>query len=125
MTVVTRSLYLGSFIGDWYTDTTWLNDKVHGWAELARALMGVARKHLQSDYAELQKSLQQEWAFVKWVTPEIGNAFIPVKKALNESFMLALFQSVGKGILGQGVTRLTAKQAGLDLPDPNMTAPES
>ena len=38
----------------------------------------VSPKHPQSAYTGLQKSLQQEWAFVKRVTPGVGNAFGPV-----------------------------------------------
>ena len=40
----------------------------------------VARKHPQSAYAGLQKSLQQEWAFVERVTPGIGNEFGSVEE---------------------------------------------
>ena len=45
----------------------------------ALPIPGVARKHPQSAYAGLQKSLQQEWAFVQHVNPGIGNAFGPVE----------------------------------------------
>ena len=64
MTVVTISRYLGGFIGDRYTETTHLYENVQGWAYLARTLSGVARKLPQTDYAELQRSLQKEWEFV-------------------------------------------------------------
>ena len=57
------------------------------------------------------------------VTPDIGDSFGPFKKALWESFMLSLFQEVGEGILGQGVTLIPVKQVGLALPDPTLTAP--
>ena len=63
-TVVTRSHYLGGFICDREKYTTWLDDKVQGWADSVRTLSGVAHKHPQSNYTILQKSLQQEWAFV-------------------------------------------------------------
>ena len=36
------------------------------------------------------------------VTPNIGDAFGPVKKARMESSIPALLQVVGEGILGQG-----------------------
>ena len=55
------SHYLGSFIDDREADTTWLANKVQGWTDLARTLSGVSRKHQQSAYAGLYKSLQQEW----------------------------------------------------------------
>ena len=67
----------------------------------------------------------QEWAFVQRVTPGIGDAFGPVEKALRETFVPALFEGLGDGVPERGVTRLTAKQAGFDLPDPSQTAPEN
>ena len=67
--VVTGSRYLGGFVGEWETEGQWVQDKVEGWAESVRTLSGVDRKHPQSAYAILQKSLQQEWAFVQRVTP--------------------------------------------------------
>ena len=79
-------------------------------------LAGVTRKHLQYAYAGLQKSLQQEWAFVQRVTPGIGDAIRPVEKALRETFFLYLFEGLRGGAPGRGVTRLPVKQAGLALP---------
>ena len=59
------------------------------------------------------------------VTPNIGDAFGPVEKSLWESFMSALFQGIGEGILGRGVTCLTVKQAGMDLQDLTLTFPDT
>ena len=59
------------------------------------------------------------------VTPDIGDLFVLVKKAPTDSFMPSIFQGVGKGILGQGVTCLTVKRAGMALLYLNMTAPEN
>ena len=78
-------------------------------------LSGVSRKHLQSTYAGLQKSLQQEWAFVQQVTPGIGDTFGPVETALKEILVPALFKELGNGVPERGVTRLPVKQAGLAL----------
>ena len=72
----------------------------------------------------MQKSLYQEWAFVQRVTPGIGDAFGPAEKALRETFMPALFEGLGERASERGVTHLPVKQAGLDIPDPNQTAPE-
>ena len=88
-------------------------------------LVGVIRKHPQYAYAGLQKPLQQEWAFVHWVTLGIGDAFIPVEKSLQETFLPELFEELGEGAPGRGVTRLPVKQAGMALPDPTLTAPEN
>ena len=42
---------------------------------------------------------------------------------LQYSFLSALFQGVGKVILGLGVTLLPVNQAGLGPPDPTKMAP--
>ena len=69
MKIVTGSRYLGGFVGERGTERKWVKTKVEGWAESVKMFTGVAHKHPQSVYAGLQKSLQQEWAFVQWVTP--------------------------------------------------------
>ena len=90
--VVTGSRYLGGYIGEREAEAAWVQGKVEGWADSVRTLAGVARKHLQSAYAGLQKSLQKEWAFVQWVTSSIGYTFGPVDKFLWETFLTALFE---------------------------------
>ena len=76
--VLTGHRYLGGFLGDMAAEREWLEKKVQGWKEFVRILAGVTLKHPQSAYAGLQKSLQQEWAFVQRVTPGVGAAFGPV-----------------------------------------------
>ena len=88
-------------------------------------MLGVARNHLQSAYAGLQKSLQQEGGFVQQVTPDIGDAFGPVEQALREAFIPSLFRGLGERTPGRGVTYPPVKQAGLSLPDINKTPPEN
>ena len=85
--VVTGHRYLGGFIGDAAAEGEWIKEKVQGWTELVSLLAGVAHKHPQSAYAGLQKSLQQELAFVQRVTPGVGEAFGPVEEALREIFV--------------------------------------
>ena len=82
----------------------------------------MARKNPQSAYAGLQKSLQQEWAFVQRVTLGFGDAFGPVEEEIKTAFLPELFKGVGDGALGRAITRLPVKQAGLALPDPTRTA---
>ena len=89
--VVTRSQYLGGFVWERAAEVRWIHQNVEGWAESVRTLAGVACKHLQSTYAGLQKSLQQEWTFVQRVTPGIGDAFGPVEEEIATVFLLALF----------------------------------
>ena len=59
------------------------------------------------------------------VTPVVGDAFGPVEKALQETFVPALFEGLGEGTANQGVTCLPVKQTGLALPDPTRMAPEN
>ena len=80
--------------------------KVQGWTESVKTLWGVARNHPQSSNAGLNKSLQQEWSFVQRVTPNIGYAFGPMEQVLRDAFILDLFQGLGEGPPGRGVTRL-------------------
>ena len=121
--VVMGHIYLGGFIGDSEAEKRWMFGKFTGWAESVETLAGFSHKHPQSAYAGLQKSLQQEWASMQRVTPFLGNAFVPVEKALWETFVLALFEGLGEVTPNRGVTRLPVKQAVLALPDPTLTAP--
>ena len=91
---------------------------------MANTLTGVARKHPQSAYSGLQKSLQQDWSFVQRVALDIGDAFRPVEQALREVFIQSLFQGLIEVIPGRGVIHLPMKQAGLAFPDPTKTAAE-
>ena len=109
-------------MGERGTERQWVQTKVEGWAESVKTLAGVACKHPQSAYAGLQKSLQQEWAFVQQVTPGIGDQFGPVEEEIAKAFLPELFEGVGDGAPGREITRLPAKQAGMALPDPTLTA---
>ena len=73
---------------------------MEGWAESVQTLAGMSRKHLQSVYSGLQKSLQQEWAFVQRVTPGIGDAFGSVEEDINTAFIPELFHGVRDGAPG-------------------------
>ena len=73
----------------------------------------------------MMKLLQQEWAFVQRVTPNIGEAFDPVEQALMCAFIPSLLQGLWEVTPGRGVTCLPVKKAGLDLPDLTKTASEN
>ena len=96
--VVTGHRYLGGYIGDKEVERRWLADKITRWAESVETLDGVYRKHPQSAYAGLQKSILQEWEFVQRVTPGIGDTFGPVEKVLRETFVPAVFERLGDGV---------------------------
>ena len=49
------------FVGDRTAEDSWLEEKVQVWIESMKTLSGVSCKHLQSDYADMQKSVRQEW----------------------------------------------------------------
>ena len=86
--------------------------KVEGWAESVGTLSGVSCKHMQSAYAGLQKSFQQEWEFVQRVTPGIGDAFIPVVKSLRENFLPDLYKELGEGGTRERGHPLTSETGG-------------
>ena len=123
--IVTGSRYLWGFFGDGAAEDSWLADKVQIWADSVKTLAGLARKYPQLAYVVLQRSLQQEWAFVQWVAPGIGDAFGLAEEALRKTFLTVLFRGLVEGAPGRGVTRLPVKQAGMALPDPTLTAPEN
>ena len=52
------SQQLGGFIGDRAVEKSWLAGRDEGWAESVGTLAGVFRKHPQSAYSGLKKSLQ-------------------------------------------------------------------
>ena len=112
-------------MGEREMERQWVRTKVEGWAESVKTLVGVALKHPQSAYAGLQKSLQQEWAFVQRVTPGIGEEFGPVEEEIAKAFLPELFVGVGDGAPGREITRLPVKQVGTALPDLTPTAPEN
>ena len=101
-----------------------MGKKVERWTESIATLAGVALKHPQSAYAGMQKSLQQEWAFVQRVTPGVGALFGPVEEVLREVFLPALFRGMTEGLPTRESTRLPVNQAGMAIPDPVLTAPE-
>ena len=100
--MVTGSRYLGGYIGERETEAQWVKEKVEGWGDSVRTLSGVFRKHPQSAYAGLQKSLQQEWALVQLVTQGISNAFGPVEEEIAKAFLSTLFEGVGDGAPREG-----------------------
>ena len=95
--VVTRSRYLGGFIGEGEVEKSWMAGKVAGWVESMETLAGVSCKHPQSAYSGLQKLHQKEWAFRQQVNPVIGNTFGLVEKLLRETFLTDLFEGLGEG----------------------------
>ena len=72
-------------------------------------MSGVAHRHLQMAYTGLQKSLQQEWAFVQRVTPGIGMAFQTVKYEMRDTFLLTLFQGAMSHIPRRAITVIPVK----------------
>ena len=93
----------------------WIQQKVEGWSESVRTLAGMARKHPQSAYAGLQKSIQQEWSFVQRVTPGIGDAFGPVEEEIATVFLRELFRGRGRWSTREG-NHPPASEAGEDGP---------
>ena len=55
-------------------------------------MAGVARRHPQTAYMGLKKSLQQDWDFMQCVTLDIDMAFQVVEDTLWYIFLQSLFQ---------------------------------
>ena len=80
-----------------------------------------AKYQPQAAYAGLQKSLQAKWQYLQRVTANILDKFDPLTKAIQSTFLPALFgQSPTEEITK--ITELSVKQAGLALPCPTNTA---
>ena len=60
-----------------------------------KTLAGVACNHPQYVCSGLQKLLRKKWELVQRVTPGIGYTLGPVEEALQETFLLDLFQGLG------------------------------
>ena len=65
--------------------------------------------HLQTANSGPQNPLKHESYFVQRVTPGIGEAFCPVDKALQKSFLLSLFHGGTANIPVRGSTRQKIK----------------
>ena len=96
--VVTGHRYLGGFIGDADAERGWLQEKIRGWTESVKLLAGFSHKNPKSAYVGLQKSLQQEWAFLQRVKPGVGDTFGLVEEALREIFVPALYECLREGV---------------------------
>ena len=53
-------------------------------------MAGVAYSHLKAVYSVMQNSLQQEWSFLKGITPDMRNVFLQVEEDLWEGFIMEL-----------------------------------
>jgi hypothetical protein len=53
--------YLQGFIGENRDIYNWLDDKIDMWVEGIRQLPSVVGTYPYSDYASMQKSLQEKW----------------------------------------------------------------
>ena len=75
-----------------------MGKKIGVWKESVAILAGFTLNHPQSAYAGLQKSLEKKSDFVQRVTPGVGATFGPFEEALQEVFVLALFQGLTEGL---------------------------
>ena len=102
--IVRGARYLRGFLGSTEAQDCWLGEKVEGWRDSVATLVGVACRQPHTTYTGLQKSLQQEWAFVQRVTPDIGIYFQAVEYKLRYTFLPALFQGATSQIPGEAIT---------------------
>ena len=120
--IVTGGRYLGDLVSTKAAQDHFLGDKVEGWQDSVENLARVARRHPQTAFAGLQKSLHQEWSFVQHVTIEIEVAYQVVEYAMRDTFLPALFQGATAQIPGRVITGLLSKQDGIAFHNPTRTA---
>jgi hypothetical protein len=116
--------YVGGFLGSDAARSEWLEPQIQQWVLGVAALAKVAKRHPQTAYAGLTKSLQQEWQYLQRVVPDCGAAFEPVEEAIRTVFLPALLQAT-EAECQRELTTLSVRQAGLGLPNPTQSAQAS
>ena len=86
---------------------------------------GVACRNPQTEYSRTQKSLQQEWAFMHHISPEVGHALCLVEDSQWENFFPELFQWLEEDMPDWEVTQIWAKYVGLALLDLTLSSPDN
>ena len=81
--------YIGSFIESKELQQDWLQPKINEWVENIKLFARAARKHPQTAYAGLTKSLQMEWTYLQRVVPNVATFFEPIKEAIKTEFLPA------------------------------------
>eukprot|EP00978_Attheya_sp_CCMP212_P047373 scaffold421334_cov62-Attheya_sp.AAC.4 len=122
-TILSGYRYLGDFVGARAEMKEWIGEKADEWTAGIKAIAKVAPQFLQTAYAGIQKSLQQEWQFVQRVIDGIGGKFSEVEAALMEVFLPALFkETTPAGIHLRKITALLVKVLGLSIPNAKHSA---
>jgi hypothetical protein len=93
----------------------WVRSKMSDWAAVIHKLSLVANCYLQLAYQGLQKSLQQEWQFLKHVTNGLGGVFHRVAEALSTRFLHALFSVPDTDIALWQLGYLLGREAGFSV----------
>ncbi len=113
--------YVGGFLGSDTAQSAWLAPQKENWVQGVVSLAQVAKRHPQTAYAGLTKSLQQEWQYLQRVVPDCGAAFQPVEDAIRTVFLPALLQAT-EAECQRELSTVSVSQAGLGLPDPTQSA---
>ena len=91
--VETDSRCHGSFTGEATERDSWIANKVGDWLYSIKKLASAARANPQSAHSALQRSVQQEWQYLRRTTPHIESCFhLVLGKAMQEEFLPALFK---------------------------------
>ncbi len=117
--VVTGNRYLGSFLGDSSKRDEWIMKKIDQWILGIQKLAVAARSNPQCAYIALQKSLQQQWQYLQRTTENISELFIPIQRAIHDTFLPALFgETIALEDYRHELSQLSIKNCGLALPNP-------
>ena len=82
-------------------------------------------RYSQTAYEGLAMSLQEEWQYLLWTVPGVGEYMVPVEEALANKFLPKLLglQSISGRL--RKLLYLGAKRAGIGIPNPTEAADES
>ena len=118
--------YVGGFLGSNTARRDWLEPQILKLVRGIKTLAKVARRYPQTAYTGLAKSLQSEWMYLQRVTPGVEDAFAPIEKALAEDFLPALLNASKEEVARlRPLLALSARRAGLGIPNPTQSAGRS
>jgi hypothetical protein len=114
--------YVGGFVGSPTTEAAWIAPQVHQWTCGVDSLASVARRHPQTAFAGLAKSLQAEWQYLQRVSPGTGGHFAPIEDAIATRFLPALLDcGAAEAAKIRDLLALPIRLGGLGIPDPTTT----
>ena len=89
--VCAGSLYLGGYIRDDNSRSTWMKESILAWENNINTFSKTIGKYPQDSCAVVIRSIQSEWIFLQRVTWDTEDEFAGVEKMIRETFLPRLF----------------------------------